>query len=416
MKLKFEQWVDEKELSEEAHNLFKESIICYKASAYRASLLFSYLGFLTIIKERILNSEVPSGFVNGEWQKLKKDITSYEKWDTNVIEAIKINKENKKIFDISEDIRSQVNYWKGRRNDCAHAKDNIISYSHIESFWAFLESNLAKFVVVGSRDEMLNKIRIHFDYSKTPENTDFSYIIKSIPSAIQIDEFDEFLEQLYIVLKELMANSWFDFDLSSKVFSKMLEIENNSINDKIIKYIISNEELAINIANYNPEKLVYFHKFATFIRSLWYDKIGEIYYKSSIASVLLRNNIIPESQVKEFIRKIVHQNNDSIPNEEDLLILEKYNYFDVVIEIFNVSQNSSYEWWYKKNRKFTLYCLGKIKLEKEFVENLLVSINNNNCTKEFYDCIVEFSRKNDEFKNMLSDISIEIGVLGLFNK
>lgn len=51
MKLKFEEWLVEQEIDKdtEVNDLFLEGITCYKASAYRAALLFSFLGFQTVI-------------------------------------------------------------------------------------------------------------------------------------------------------------------------------------------------------------------------------------------------------------------------------------------------------------------------------------------------------------------------------
>jgi hypothetical protein len=48
--------------------LMEEAFTCYKASAYRASLLFSYLGFQTILKERVLSSNKPDLIPLKLWQ------------------------------------------------------------------------------------------------------------------------------------------------------------------------------------------------------------------------------------------------------------------------------------------------------------------------------------------------------------
>lgn len=43
MKLKIEDWVQNNNFSENINLLFGDAIVCYKAGANRASLLFSYL-------------------------------------------------------------------------------------------------------------------------------------------------------------------------------------------------------------------------------------------------------------------------------------------------------------------------------------------------------------------------------------
>lgn len=83
-----------------------------------------------------------------------KNLRKEEKWDEEVNECVKKNDPNKVIFNISDDLRNQYLYWKNRRNDCAHFKKNIIDYFHVESFWLFLQSNLVKFAVNGSKEQL----------------------------------------------------------------------------------------------------------------------------------------------------------------------------------------------------------------------------------------------------------------------
>jgi len=91
MKLVFETWLDSKKLSEKSRHLFNESFICYKVGAYRGSFLFSYLGFLTIMKERIINSTKPSNIDLESWKQTLKNIRPEEKWETVVAETLKNN-------------------------------------------------------------------------------------------------------------------------------------------------------------------------------------------------------------------------------------------------------------------------------------------------------------------------------------
>ena len=42
MRLRFSEWLESQEMEDEARDLFSESVKCYKASAYRAALLFHF--------------------------------------------------------------------------------------------------------------------------------------------------------------------------------------------------------------------------------------------------------------------------------------------------------------------------------------------------------------------------------------
>jgi len=123
----------------------------------------SYLGFLTAVRDRLLAApHVPAGVSEGAWDSLRKQLRNDDKWDPTAYDATQAQKPAP-YFIVSDNVRSQVEYWKNRRNDCAHAKSNAIEGSHVEMMWLFIQSNLPKFVVNGSRAALLDKLGRHFD-------------------------------------------------------------------------------------------------------------------------------------------------------------------------------------------------------------------------------------------------------------
>ena len=50
MKLFIEDWINSQQFEKEINILFEESFICYKAGAFRASFVFSYICFKDSIK------------------------------------------------------------------------------------------------------------------------------------------------------------------------------------------------------------------------------------------------------------------------------------------------------------------------------------------------------------------------------
>ena len=139
-------WIEDRfKKSIECNYLFQESIKCYKIEAYRASLLFSYLGFLTYIKEVIISSRKPTDIDESRWNDLLRKINNDDYWEQRVFDEL--NNNSSCIFKFNDSIRQQIRYWKDRRNDCAHFKDNEINQSHVEMFWVFIKSNLNKISV-----------------------------------------------------------------------------------------------------------------------------------------------------------------------------------------------------------------------------------------------------------------------------
>src|SRR3954471_9209694 len=129
MKLRIENWIDNSNFSEDVNVLFTDAVTCYKAGANRASLLFSYLAFLTILKERIIGATKPNLYPQGEWDIIILKLQNEDLWEAIVFDATqqqeKIDQATKQrtkdpIFNLNDNLRLQIKYWKDRRNDCAH--------------------------------------------------------------------------------------------------------------------------------------------------------------------------------------------------------------------------------------------------------------------------------------------------------
>lgn len=118
----------------------KELFVITKVGAYRAAYLMSYLGYITILKDRLINSEhtLPNGYTEHSWRRAISDLKSDKQWENAVSEAI-FRQPDKNPFLINDDLRKQHDYWRIIRNDCAHAKSNLISSPHVESLWLYLE-------------------------------------------------------------------------------------------------------------------------------------------------------------------------------------------------------------------------------------------------------------------------------------
>jgi hypothetical protein len=93
MKIEFEDWFMNERIPFDAQELMRESILSYKASAYRSSLLFSFLAFQAVVKHRILHSEAPEDYTPGEWQQIQRDVSNDDIWDKQII--LQIQKKNK---------------------------------------------------------------------------------------------------------------------------------------------------------------------------------------------------------------------------------------------------------------------------------------------------------------------------------
>lgn len=201
MKLPFEQWLDSNSFSEEVRALFHESALAYKADCYRASLIMAYLGLLAEVRSRTLKAGSPGSFEPAEWNRIQEAVRDEEHWDTVVAElllrdAVKDGKPVPVPFTISNDEKQGVRYFRMLRNKCAHGKNEEIGPSHVESLWAFVRSNLPKFVINGSLQGSIKATLEHFDSDLTPPGRSFDELTASLNAALRPDEVPNYLDAL----------------------------------------------------------------------------------------------------------------------------------------------------------------------------------------------------------------------------
>ncbi|MDP1395271.1 hypothetical protein Q8G28_17725 [Lysinibacillus capsici] len=395
MKLPIEVWLDNQNLNSNIKELFKEGIICYKASAYRAALLFSFLGFQSEIKDRILRAEKPDNINPHAWENIKKNLRKEDGWDNEVNECIKKSDDQKRIFTITEDLRQQALFWKYRRNDCAHSKPNIIEHSHVEAFWSFLYSNLSKFVVNGSMESLLGKIRRHFDKNYTSEEADFSYLIKEIPTSISTPDMETFLQELDRVLKEFRfygyipereINFW---DQLINLGSPITEIATEFLKGQ------TDDSLLLKIIDRNPKNMLYFYgSDPEGVRNLWRTKHSRseinIY---SMLDTLLRNNLISEIDKNEAFEHIIN-NSDKLDADMDgdtFTCLNENGFFKTLKgRLFGeFSLINNFEWG-NKNRDIVIKYIISFGLDNEIVSCINDTFSSQNHAYKLKDSLTYF--------------------------
>lgn len=144
--LDIEKWMydHDSSISEVSKALLEESILSYKVGAYRAAFIMSWLAFLNIVKDKLLSIDISSVDSSSgvNWDAVRRSLKKEDEWDKTVYQLLVKGKNTP--FDISEKSRIEIKRWKEFRNKCAHGKAGIVSYYHIESFWAFIKEFVDK--------------------------------------------------------------------------------------------------------------------------------------------------------------------------------------------------------------------------------------------------------------------------------
>ena len=408
MFLDFEKWLYEQSIPQESLDTFLEAILCYKFGAYKASLLFSYIGFQLIIKDRILNSNMPQLFPTSKWNQIQNDLRNDDKWDRTIFEAIQI-KTNKEIFHISEDLRDQVKHWKNRRNDCAHSKSNIINASQVESFWFFIKSNLSKFIVIGGKDELLNKVKDHFDISKTPPNQDIEYIVKDIPSTVDPQDYEHFLNDLLNLMRKF-DDSLFsrNFTKDTIVIEKIISLNLPKLTNAISNILKRKDDLILTYLRKYPHRIIIFSIDKTFIRGMWYDKLFSstaIKEDFSIYCSILKNHLIPKDQIDESFEHIIRNGLlCNTPCDDDFIFLKNINFFNKFKEIAFIDREISQFEWSKKNVNFIIYYLNQFEMDEKIAESICFTFNVENYPFILARALELFLNSNENKKNQFIGI------------
>ncbi len=411
MKLSIERWIEGLEVSKDANDLMKEAVLCYKSSAYRASMLFSYLCFQTIVKDRLLESDIPQNIHRQRWEDILKKIRNDDTWDREVFDCIQANSERSKVFNISDDLRNQVTFWKNRRNDCAHSKNNKVDYAHVESFWLFMTSNIGKFVVNGSREALLNKIKNHFDLRLTPKGKDSTFLVQEISNVIESEKLQDFMEDLVHVLREVRPYINSDEDIYD-FLNKLFNSEKEDVIKAFIQCIKGKQEMVLQLFDYYPNRIVYFADDHHFIRNLWYEKLTDDPFINALTIYcgLLRNNLIPQEEVEESMKHIMFMiNPEELKEMKNLDILNEFGFFQIFKKVCFVGdflgpKINDYDFANKHKGLITMY-LKINDLDEKVVgvlcnlfsdetyhpwklrESLLVLFSENPCKKEEFESI-----------------------------
>lgn len=367
MTLPFEDWFNQRKYGTSVSALLNEAFICFKNAAYRASLLFSYLGFMTIIKELIIKSSKPAAIPQGRWDDIIRKLQSDDTWEKAVYEEL-INSSSP-IFSINEDIRQQVKYWKDRRNDCAHFKDNNIEGHHTEAFWSFVKSNLLKITIEGGKQSLLNKFARHYDPTFTPPNADVTPLIKEIDEAVQKAELPAFWHEL-INRVDPWGLIFYGESQATLIVKKVFENCSGETKDSLATFLKANKgDLAI-ISLY-PDKIHYLNYTSHEIREIWRSRIfNQKSTAFSIYGTLLRNSLIPANEIEEANRHIIDNLTEYRPVDDLTHVALATNGFGNALYEIAIKNDRLRNWFHWVNPRADMigYYIEKYPLQEQTVE------------------------------------------------
>lgn len=410
MQTHIETWVKEQKFSRQVGKLFDESIICFKHGAYRASLLFSYLAFIAYVKEILIKSNPPNAIDPNRWTNIQNEIQDDDKWEKRVFEEL--TNSSKPIFDIKEDLRQQIKYWKDRRNDCAHFKSNEIEYHTIETFWSFLKSNMNKITVEGGKASLINKFEKHFDLTQTPPNKNFDHLVIEIHSAIDIVEFDSFLDELG---NKIDPYGLQEYDILC-IYNKIYELCSDPFKENLSLYIKS-KKYDIEFLSKFPDKVGEIGYSESEIRKIWKTRLfkpNNTKFVFEIYSILVRNGLIPQGQLEEAFTQLFdkyEQSNRNFPTDIQIKtslinpVLGEIIYKKAIVE-----DDLSTFMWVNSKCDFIAFYIENFPLKKETIKSVCNMVSKTNYSYWLEEKIKSLFSENPNLKNDFNNTASENGI------
>lgn len=342
MKIRFESWYENNSINKETLSLFDEGIMCYRVGAYRAAFIMTYLGLQIAIKNRILSATYkPNHMPKSKWNDIINRLQDDRMWDYEVFNVVNM-KQPDSVFVIGDDIRKQYEYWRNIRNDCAHAKSNIIDYPHVEAFWLFIQANYDKFVVNGGRQGLMEKIKKHYDIRYTSPYAKVSYIVEAIKSCVNTNEIVDFLEDIYLFFSEDLKlwNVFSSKHIAHSFWEEIAYSEDIVLRESLYEFVKREKIIFVDFIVEYTDKFYEFILDDRFIRIFWNDWIWDVFNSNNktgwrCVSTLVGNQIIPEEEQKDFIKMLIY-NIKTLPPDDIVDLLMDAGYFDELkLELFN---------------------------------------------------------------------------------
>jgi hypothetical protein len=338
VKIRFEEWYKRNSINNETLSLFNEGIMCYRVGAYRAAFIMTYLGLQIAIKKRILSAtHKPNKMPQGKWDDIIARIQDDRVWDYEVVNAVNM-KNPDCIFVLDDNIRKQYEYWRNIRNDCAHAKSNLIDYPHVEAFWLFIQANYDKFVVNGGRNGLMEKIRKHYDIRYTSPNANVSYIVEAIKSSVAKGEIVDFLGDIYKFFSEDLKlwNVFSDKHVAHLLWDEIVYSEDSVLRESLLEFVRKEKEIFVDFIVEYSDKFYEFVSDEAFARIFWTEWIWDVFRNNDKSGfrcvrILLENKIIPENEEKIFVKNMVKKVK-SVPPEDMTDMLIDIGYFEELRE------------------------------------------------------------------------------------
>ena len=253
------------------------------------------------------------------------------------------------LFYVDDQLRDEMKYWKDRRNDCAHFKNNVIGAPHIEAFWLYMRSSLGRWVPKGSMNDILDRIARHYDPNFTPRGADVSRLVGMMPQAVPPDKIGSFFDELVRVLTRTTGfprRTTVDNEAISELINAIYYLLSTNIQDATSTWLCKQLELLLLVLRKHPTRSVILNNRHELVRYLWRDMLfNEDGNDLPLFASLLRNGIVPTDEINEAVSWVVDRVSGDVPSETDDQTLQNFGFWRALrVKAFHDGRKGDFAW------------------------------------------------------------------------
>lgn len=375
----FNQFIENNKASftEDEIGLFRDSVRCFHAGIFRPAYIMAYQSMMIYFRRLIQDADMPMGFDEAKWKRIKLNLTKDKDWEEEVNNAIR-KKANAKatppevpVLSMNDHLRLDFDYWRNRRNDCAHYKEYIINDSHVLAFYSFITQYLLKISVEGAKVTLLREFKDACDPTKTSPNKSLQPLVDKILSMVSPDEMNDFFVELESAMGYRYSGKY------ENTLASILKSGNEELKGYVIKFLRGDKVFKAEFINSHPDSVGYLID-KTESREFWMKYLAGCRNRVAVLAQMLMVGLIAANEKDEAIRKVLEHSfnlNEGVGeiSEAQFSVLASSGLLKCLKEeYFNgdfTSRNAAFCGRDKYN--FFYGCIANIPLSKEFVEMLV---------------------------------------------